>query len=169
MERMTAERGGLLYLENLKMNELIINADGTVTIVGDAGSVSGIIAEAVEAATIPAELDDGGNETKAAIVPDADTLMVEITAEDLKTHEWRIPKARVERLEQIRGDRNVKLKELDLEYQLADEGVHPDGLDKPAVAAKKVALRDLPPAVETHLATLENTDDISAYVPAALE
>jgi|2_EtaG_2_1085320.scaffolds.fasta_scaffold85495_2 hypothetical protein len=169
MERMTAERGGLLYLENLKMNELIINADGTVTIVGDAGSVSGIIAEAVEAATIPAELDDDGIETKAAIVPDADTLMVEISAEDLKTHEWRIPKARVERLEQIRGDRNVKLKELDLEYQLADEGVHPDGLDKPAVAAKKVALRDLPPAVETHLATLENTDDISAYVPAALE
>ena len=151
------------------MNELIINADGTVTIVGDAGSVSGIIAEAVEAATIPAERDIDGIETKAEIVPDADTLMVEISAEDLKTHEWRIPKARVERLEQIRGDRNVKLKELDLEYQLADEGVHPDGLDKPAVAAKKVALRDLPPAVETHLATLENTDDISAYVPAALE
>jgi len=151
------------------MNELIVNADGTVTTVGDAGSVSGIIADAVKAATIPAELDDGGNEVTPAIVPDADTLMVEITAADLKTHAWRLPKARVERLEQIRGDRNVKLKELDLEYQLADEGVHPDGLDKPAVAAKKVALRDLPPAVETHLATLENTDDISAYVPAALE
>jgi len=151
------------------MNELIVNADGTVTCVGDAGSVSGIIAEAVKAATIPAEYDEDGIETKAAIVPDADTLMVEISAEDLKTHEWRLPKARVERLEDIRGARNAKLKELDLEYQLADEGVHPDGLDKPAVAAKKVALRDLPPAVETHLATLENTDDISAYVPAALE
>jgi hypothetical protein len=151
------------------MNELIINADGTVTVVGDAGSVSGIIADAVEAATIPAELDDDGIETKAAIVPDADTLMVEISAEDLKTHEWRLPKARVDRLEQIRGVRNGKLKELDLEYQLADEGVHPTGLDKAAVAVKKVALRDLPPAVETHLATLENTDDISAYVPAALE
>ena len=151
------------------MNELIINADGTVTTVGDAGSVSGIIAKAVSAATIPAELDDGGNEVTPAIVPDADTLMVEVTAEDLKTHEWRLPKARVERLEEIRGVRNGKLKELDLEYQLADEGVHPTGLDKAAVAAKKVALRDLPPAVETHLATLENTDDISAYVPAALE
>ena len=151
------------------MNELIINADGTVTTVGDAGSVSGIIAKAVSAATIPAELDIGGNEVTPAIVPDADTLMVEITAEDLKTHEWRLPKARVERLEDIRGVRNAKLKELDLEYQLADEGVHPTGLDKTAVAAKKVALRDLPPAVETHLATLENTDDISAYVPAALE
>ena len=151
------------------MNELIINADGTVTTVGDAGSVSGIIAKAVEAATIPAELDIDGNEITPEIVPDADTLMVEITAEDLKTHEWRLPKARVKRLEDIRGARNAKLKELDLEYQLADEGVHPTGLDKTAVAAKKVALRDLPPAVETHLATLENTDDISAYVPAALE
>ena len=150
-------------------NELIVNADGTVTVVGDAGSVSGIIAEAVKAATIPAERDIDGNEITPEIVPDADTLMVEISAEDLKTHEWRIPKVRVERLEQIRSDRNSKLKKLDLEYQLADEGVHPDGLDKAAVAAKKVALRDLPPAVETHLATLENTDDISAYVPDALE
>jgi len=151
------------------MNELIVNADGTVTVVGDAGSVNGIIADAVKAATIPAERDDDFNIIAPEIVPDADTLMVEITADDLKTHEWRLPKARVERLEEIRGDRNGKLKELDLEYQLADEGVHPTGLDKAAVAAKKVALRDLPPAVETHLATLENTDDISAYVPAALE
>jgi len=151
------------------MNELIVNKDGTVTIVGDAGSVSGIIAEAVKAATIPAERDIDFNIITPEIVPDADTLMVEITAEDLKTHEWRLPKVRVDRLEQIRGVRNGKLKELDLEYQLADEGVHPTGLDKTAVAAKKVALRDLPPAVETHLATLENTDDISAYVPAALE
>ena len=150
-------------------NEIILNANGTVTIVGDAGSVSGIIAEAVEAATIPAERGIDGNEVTPEIVPDADTLMVEVSAEDLKTHAWRLPKARVERLEDIRGARNAKLKELDLEYQLADEGVHPEGLDKPAVAAKKVALRDLPPAVETHLATLENTDDISAYVPAALE
>ena len=151
------------------MNELIVNADGTTTTVGDAGSVSGILAELVEANTIPAEYDDDGNETKAAIVPDADTLAVEISADDLKTNEWRLPKAREERLEEIRGVRNGKLKDLDLEYQLADEGVHPDGLDKAAVAAKKVALRDLPPDVETHLATLENTDDISAYVPDALE
>jgi len=150
-------------------NEIILNANGTVTVVGDAGSVSGIIAEAVKAATIPAEYDEDGNEVTPEIVPDADTLMVEISAEDLKTHEWRLPKARVDRLEDIRGARNGKLKDLDLEYQLADEGVHPTGLDKTAVAAKKVALRDLPPAVETHLATLENTDDISAYVPAALE
>jgi len=151
------------------MNELMINADGTVTVVGDAGSVSGILADLVEAATIPAERDEDGVETKAAIVPDADTLAVEITADDLKTHEWRLPKARVERLEEIRGDRNAKLVKLDLEYQLADEGVHPDGLDKPAVAAKKVTLRDLPPVAEAAIADLNNTDDIEAYTPNELK
>ena len=150
------------------MNELIINADGTTTVVGDAGSVSGIIAEAVSAATIPAEYGEDGVETKAAIVPDADTLMVEISAEDLKTHEWRLPKARVERLEEIRGVRNGKLKELDLEYQLADEGVHPTGLDKTDVAAKKVALRDLPPVAEAALAELGDTDDMESYLPVEL-
>ena len=107
--------------------------------------------------------------TKEAVVPAADTLAVEITADDLKTHAWRLPKARTERLEGIRGTRNAKLKELDVEYQLADEGVHPDELDKAAVAAKKVTLRDLPPDVETALADLNNTDDIDAYVPDALK
>ena len=150
------------------MNELIVNADGTTTVVGDAGSVSGILAELVEANTTPAVLNDDGSIKTAEVVPAADTLAVEITATDLKTHAWRVPKARTERLEEIRGTRNAKLKELDLEYQLADEGVHPDGLDKPAVAAKKVTLRDLPPAVEAHLAGLDNTDDISAYTPTEL-
>jgi hypothetical protein len=151
------------------MNELIVNADGTVTTVGDAGSVSGIIAELIEANTTPAERDADGVETKAAIVPDADTLAVEITATDLKTHEWRLPKARTERLEQLRGVRNTKLTALDLEYQLADEGVHPGSLNKAAVAAKKVTLRDLPPSIVTHLAGLTNTDDMDAYVPSELE
>ena len=146
------------------MNELIVNADGTVTTVGDAGSVRGILAELVEA-----ERDADGVVTKEAVVPDADTLAVEIIADDLKTHAWRLPKARVDRLMEIRETRNAKLKELDLEYQLADEGVHPDGLDKAAVAIKKVTLRDLPPDVETALADLNNTDDIDAYVPSELE
>ena len=186
------------------MNELIVNADGTTTTVGDAGSVSGILDDVVKANTIPAVLNDDGSIKTEEVVPDADTLAVEVIGELitrtviktpavmnddgtlktpavyeeevvpdsrplLKTHEWRVPKAREDRLEEIRGTRNAKLKELDLEYQLADEGVHPTGLDKTDVAAKKVALRDLPPAVETRLATLENTDDISAYVPDALE
>ena len=149
------------------MNELIVNADGTVTTVGDAGSVSGILAELVEANTIPAERDADGVITKEEVVPAADTLAVEVTAADLKTHEWRLPKARVERLEEIRGDRNAKLKELDLEYQLADEGVHPDGSSKVQVAAKKVALRDLPPIAEAALADLADTDAITAYDPVA--
>jgi len=151
------------------MNELIVNADGTVTVVGDAGSVSGILADLVKANTVPAERDADGVITKEEVVPDADTLAVEITSDDLKTHVWRLPKARTERLEEIRGDRNAKLKELDLEYQLADEGVHPDGLDKAAVATKKVTLRNLPPVAETAIADLNNTDDISAYVPDALQ
>jgi len=151
------------------MNELIVNKDGTVTVVGNAGSVSGILTELVEANTVPAVRDADGVVTKEAVVPAADTLAVEITADDLKTHAWRLPKARTDRLEEIRGDRNAKLKELDLEYQLADEGVHPDGLDKAAVAAKKVTLRDLPPDAETALADLNNTDDIDAYIPDALK
>ena len=81
------------------------------------------------------------------------------------THEWRLPKARSERLEEIRSARNAKLAALDLEYQLADEGVHPDSLSKVQVAAKKVTLRDLPPAAETHLESLSNTDDIADYDP----
>ena len=151
------------------MNEIILNKDGTVTVVGDAGSVSGIIAEVVEANTVPAERDEDGVITKEAIVPAADTLAVEVTATELKTHAWRLPKARTEKLEEIRSDRNAKLKELDVEYQLADEGVHPGGLDKAAIAAKKVTLRDLPPIVEAALSDLKNTDDISAYTPEELE
>jgi len=151
------------------MNELIVNADGTYMVVGNAGSVSGILADLVKANTTPAERDADGVITKEEVVPDADTLAVEITADDLKTHAWRLPKARVERLGEIRRDRNAKLVELDLEYQLADEGVHPDSLSKAQVAAKKVTLRDLPPTAESHLAGLNDTDAITAYVPSELE
>ena len=151
------------------MNELIVNASGTETCVGDAGSVSGILADLVEANTVPAERDEDGVITKEAVIPDADTLAVEVTSTELKTHAWRLPKARTDRLEEIRNDRNAKLKELDLEYQLADEGVHPDSLNKSQVAVKKVTLRDLPPKATTALADLVNTDDIDAYTPDELK
>ena len=151
------------------MNELIVNADGTVTCTGDAGSANGIIAELVEANTMPAVLNEDGTIKTEEVVPAAKTLAVEVTTDELKPHAWRLPKARTERLEEIRSTRNAKLLELDLEYQLADEGVHPDGLDKAAVAAKKVTLRDLPPVSEAALAALDNTDDIDAYVPDALK
>ena len=150
-------------------NEIILNANGTVTVVGDAGSVSGILDDIVKANTIPDVRNEDGSLKTEAVVPDADTLAVEITETDLKTHAWRVPKARTEKLEDIRGTRNAKLKELDLEYQLADEGVHPDSLNKSQVAAKKVALRDLPPKATTALAALNNTDDIDAYTPDELK
>ena len=151
------------------MNEIILNADGTYTVVGDGGSVSGIITELVEANTVPAVYNEDGSVKTAAVVPAADTLAVEVTKTQLKTHAWHLPHARTERLEQIRGTRHAKLKELDLEYQLADEGVHPDSLNKSQVAAKKVALRDLPPKVTAALADLNNTDDIAAYIPDELK
>jgi hypothetical protein len=126
------------------MNELIINANGTTTVVGDAGSVSGILAELVEANTIPAERDADGVETKAAVVPAADTLAVEITAADLKTHAWRLPKARTERLEGIRAARNAKLFELDEEANQALTG-RPGVRAVADVEAARQVLRDLPP------------------------
>ena len=151
------------------MNELLIKPNGTIITIGDAGSVSGILAGLVEANTIPAERNADGVITKEAVVPNADTLAVEVTADELKTHAWKLPKARTEKIERIRGDRNKKLKELDVEYQLADEGVHPDSLNKSQVAAKKVALRELPPKATTALAALNNTDDIAAYTPDELK
>tara|TARA_Y100000296_G_scaffold15871_1_gene18637 strand:- start:1762 stop:2265 length:504 start_codon:yes stop_codon:yes gene_type:complete len=167
------------------MNEKILNKDGTVTVVGDAGSVAGIIADLVKANTVPAERDLDGVETKAAIVPNADTLAIEVRITPLEqdddgndipdsrpllqTHEWRLPKARTERLADTRGARNAKLKELDLEYQRADEGSHPTNKTKVAVAAEKQVLRDLPPIAEAALELLNNTDDIEAYLPIELQ
>ena len=151
------------------MNELIVNADGTVTCVGDAGSVSGILDDIVKANTTPAVLNDDGSIKTAEVVPAADTLAVEVTSEELKTHAWRVPKAREDRLEGIRATRNTKLKELDVEYQMADEGVHPTGHTKAQVATSKRVLRDLPVEAKSHLAALNDTDDISAYVPNALK
>jgi len=149
------------------MNELIVNADGTVTCVGDAGSVSGILADLVEANTVPAEHDKDGVITKEEVVPDADTLAVEITADDLKTHAWRLPKARTERLEGIRGERNAKLVELDDEANQALTG-RPGVRAVADVEAARQVLRDLPPTAESHLAGLNDTDDITAYVPGEL-
>ena len=167
------------------MNELIVNADGTVTVVGDAGSVSGILDDIVKANTTPAVLNDDGSIKTEEVVPDVDTLAVEVRTTPLEkddegkdipdsrpllqTHAWRLPKARTDRLEQIRGDRNAKLKELDVEYQMADEGVHPTGHTKAQVATSKRVLRDVPVEAKSHLDALSNTDDISAYVPNALK
>ena len=151
------------------MNEMILNKDGTVITVGDAGSVWEILNEIVEENSTPAVYNTDDSIKTAAVVPDVSTLAVQVTADELKTHEWYLPKARTDKVEKIREDRNKKLVKLDVEYQLADEGVHPDGLNKAAVAAKKVALRDLPPKATTAVAALNNTDDIKAYTPDELK
>ena len=148
------------------MNEILVNADGSYTVVCN-GSVSKILDDLVKANTTPAVLNDDGSVKTAAVIPDASTLAQEVTEADLKTHAWRLPKARAEKLETIRVQRNKKLAALDIEYQLADEGVHPGGLSKTQVAASKQALRDLPPTAESHLDGLNNTDDIEAYDPLA--
>ena len=151
------------------MNELMVNADGTTTVVGDAGSVSGILADLVKAATIPAERDDDGVITKAEVVPDAATLMVEVTTDDLKTHAWRVPKVRVERLDALRIDRNAKLDVIDTEIDKAAKNQPGFSRTVANSEVEKQALRDLPPAIVTHLAGLTDTDDMDAYVPSELE
>ena len=148
---------------------MILNKDGTVITVGDAGSVWEILNEIVKENSTPAVYNTDDSIKTAAVIPDVSTLAVQVTSDQLKTHEWRLPKARADRLEEIRGVRNKKLGELDLEYQLADEGVHPDSLNKSQVATKKVALRDLPSKATTALEDLNNTDDIDAYIPDELK
>jgi hypothetical protein len=151
------------------MNELMVNADGTTTVVGDAGSVSGILADLVKANTIPAERDEDGIITKEEIVPDADTLAVEVTADELKVHEWRLPKVRLERLEQLRGVRNAKLDLIDTEIDKATKNQPGFSRTVANSEVEKQTLRDLPPAIVTHLDGLTNTDDMDVYVPTELE
>ena len=150
------------------MNELIVNADGTVTCVGDAGSVSGILADAVRANTIPAEYDDDGVETAEAIVPDAATLMVEVTTDELKVHEWRLPKVRVERLDDLRNVRNAKLDLIDTEIDKATKNQPGYSRTVANSEVEKQALRDLPVTITTHLADLTDTDDMDSYIPSEL-
>lgn len=139
------------------MNEAILNADGTVTVVGDAGSIAGVIADRVREATPP-----------EGPAPDPATVAIEITRADLKTHPWRLPKARVERLAQIRALRDARLLALDREANHASTG-RPGQRPVPAVEADRQTLRDLPPAAEAALAGLTDTDAIDAYVPVELE
>lgn len=149
-------------------NEILINKNGAVTVVGDSGSISGILNHLIKANTVPAERDADGNETKAAVVPNVDTLAVEVTADELRTHEWRLPKARANRLEDIRAARNAKLVELDEEANQALTG-RPGVRAVVDVEAARQVLRDLPPVAEAALAGLNDTDAITAYQPSELE
>jgi hypothetical protein len=150
------------------MNELIVNVDGTVTTVGDAGSVSGILAKRVKAATIAATHDVDGVELTPEIVPDADTLAVEVTSNELKVHAWRLPKVRAERLEQLRIMRTAKLDQIDDEIK--DNLIKRPGATRTVAnsAVEKQALRDLPTSMVTALDAMTNTDDMDAYLPPEL-
>ena len=96
------------------MNEKIVTANGIVFIVGGAGSVSGVIARLVRENTTPAVYADGEMVTPE-IVPEAATVAVQVTEDELKTHPWRIPTARRFRLEDIRAMRDQKLIDRDAE------------------------------------------------------
>ena len=150
------------------MAQRFLKADGRAGSVGDKGNINEVIARLVREATIPATYNEDGSILTPEIVPDAATVAIEITEEELKTHSWHLPHARSMRLQTIRGLRDFKLNDLDMEYQRADEGSHPTAKTKAQVAAEKQTLRDLPPVAEAHLATLNNTDDIDSYLPDEL-
>ena len=127
------------------MNEVIVNADGTVTVVGDAGSVGGILAELVEANTIPEERDIYGVVTKEAVVPAADTLAVEvdIDAVDLRTHKWLKSRYDAEEWAALRVKRDELLAASDWVVVKAQEA----GEDVPSAwVTYRTALRNLPAA-----------------------
>tara|TARA_R110002020_G_scaffold276273_6_gene491636 strand:+ start:3083 stop:3532 length:450 start_codon:yes stop_codon:yes gene_type:complete len=149
------------------MNELIVTPDAVI-VVGDAGSVSGILDDIVKANTIPDVRNEDGSIKTEAVVPDADTLAVEVTADELKTHAWRVPKAREERLGDIRAARNAKLFKLDDEANQALTG-RPGVRAVADVEAERQVLRDLPPIAEAALAQLGDTEVIAAYVPPEIE
>ncbi|MEO2141677.1 MAG: hypothetical protein ABGX63_05790 [bacterium] len=146
------------------MNETILNADGTVTVVGDAGSVSGILMDIVDYNTVPGFYDDDTGETTAPLIPTITTLAVEVTREEIKTHAWRLPKAREEAMERIRGIRNGKLEANDKEN--AGRGLsRPDSRNQVAIAQHSQRLRDLSVAAQAALDAMVNTDDMDAYAP----
>ena len=124
------------------MYERFLKADGRAGSVGDKGSINEVITRFVREATTPATYNEDGSVLTPEIVPDAATVAIPITDEELKTHPWHLPHARSMRLETIRGLRDFKLNALDMDYQRADEGSHPTGKTKAAVAAEK-QIRDV--------------------------
>ena len=161
------------------MNETILRANGNVITIGDAGSVAGVLARITSENTIPAVRDEDGNIIIPPVVPDIEDLALEMSHQDIKTHAWRLPKARTERLEEIvgaldvpsgehrGGDRGLKLGQLDQEANQSATG-KPGGRPPPQIEAERQVLRDLPPVVEAELAAMTNTDDMAAYLPPEL-
>ncbi len=149
------------------MNELIITPDKLI-VVGDSGSPSQIILDLISENSKPAVFNADGSVKTEAVIPAADAVGVQVTADELKTHAWRLPKVREGRLADIRATRNAKLFELDDEANQALTG-RPGVRTVEDVEAARQVLRDLPPVAEAALSDLTNTDDIAAYAPAELE
>ena len=75
----------------------------------------------------------------------------------------------MERLDALRIDRNAKLDLIDTEIDKAAKNQPGFSRTVANSEVEKQALRDLPPAIVTHLAGLTDTDDMDAYVPSELE
>ena len=148
------------------MNELILNADGHLTVVGDAGTVPGIIARKVREATIPAVRDNDGNITTPAVVPDGGTLCVEVTRAELVVHPWRLPFARTNRVVELENVRALKIIALE---ESAGQALL-DGTDLDILRDQRTALEVLDPATwVTALAAMIDTDAMDAYLPVELQ
>jgi hypothetical protein len=75
-----------------------------------------------------------------------------------------VPKARAQRLEEIRSVRNAKLDRTDKDLLAAQE----QGKPTAALLALRQALRDLPVKATADLGGLPTPDEIAAYAPAEL-
>ena len=64
----------------------------------------------------------------------------------------------------IRGERNKKLADLDVEYIRADEGA--TGADKAKIIEKKQKLRDFPDTVQTELKALKTPKELDDFSPS---
>ena len=148
--------------------DILIYADGHTDNYSEGFSPTGDIAALVKAATTPAQHDVDGVETVAEVVPDADTLAVEVTSDELKVHAWRLPKVRTERLEQLRGLRNAKLDLIDIEIDKASKNQPGHTRTVTSSETEKQALRDLPVSIQASLALMGTTDDMDDYLPTEL-
>lgn len=76
-----------------------------------------------------------------------------------------MPKARDQRIEEIRVLRNARLDQTDKELLRAQE----QGRDTVGLLAKRQSLRDLPVKAAYDLASKTTPDEIAAYVPSELK
>ena len=152
------------------MNELVLNADGTVTVMGDGGTVQTYLYERVQEETIPAVTDNDGNIITPAVVPDVATLAQEVTPDQMKVHAWRLPFMRVKVMSDLRRDRDLRMDKNDKEITQGERGrpARP-GRNRAQMLAIQQGLRDMPVAAQAALDAMTNTDDMEAYVPPELE